>query len=331
MGLLCAIAAILLLSFAGLCVSFTVYVNPTTGFDTQNCGTSDSPCASLSHSFRLARDMNEIELFLSSAVYIGSHNCNMSAENKTITISSQSTQTRGVVFSCGQSQWISLSNSSFVLQGPMTIANSTSAISASLFSNLTINSVLFLNNSLSVSLFSGIGGGAAIALTDGSSLTLSDSEFVGNRVSAAGVCVSSGICTVAGGAVYADASSTLQSIANCTFIGNTVSSAGPVPVFGGAVAISGNSGVEVSGSAFYNNSATSLASVLASAGGALYAQSSKLVVTNSNFSNNALICAGTFRCGWCATPPCVLCPFAGAGSAMAVPYWGQTTCKCRTV
>ena len=104
-------------------------------------------------------------------------------------------------------------------------------------SNVILSGVTFATNSITLTTASSVGGGAAIAVTGGSTLTLSDSVFVGNSARAAGACVGSSACSVAGGAVYADSTSTLLSVVNCTFTGNTATSAGAAAVYGGAVAV----------------------------------------------------------------------------------------------
>ena len=93
-----------------------------------------------------------------------------------------------------------------MIVGSISVCKSTNTvISASQFSNVNVVGVGLLNNAASILSTTPIDGGAAIAVTGGSTPTLSGSVIIGNSVRSAGACVGNSACTVAGGAVYADA------------------------------------------------------------------------------------------------------------------------------
>ena len=270
----------------------SLYVDPVSGSDTQTCGSQQTACHSVSHAVQMIPPSTPTEVILAPGLYTGDLNCGVAVSNKSVVIR-PSPSGGAPVIRCPAAFWLEANNATLQLLGPLTIANCTrSAVLASLYSTVVISGAQVVNNSVSVA-SANIGGGAAIAVTGGSSLIVSDSVFVGNNATATGACVGSSACTVAGGAVYIDANSTLLSVANCTCIGNTVASAGAAAVYGGAVASLNNASVViVSGSVFSGNSGSTLGASQYTAGGALNVQGPLLIVVNSSFTGNSLSCAG---------------------------------------
>ena len=191
-----------------------------TGYsDLRRFGTS---LCELVSSISTDKSKRDPQIVVSSGTFTGPGNCNLSVSNRSAIIEAV---TGSVIVSCYRTSWIYLQNSTLYIGGSITVTQCATAITASAASSLVVRGVSFVSNTPSVTASAGISGGAAIVVLTSSTLTLSDSVFVGNSVNAIGACVGGSACTVAGGAVYADASSTLPLVVNCTFTGNTVASA----------------------------------------------------------------------------------------------------------
>lgn len=292
--LLILILFAVLVSISSASAASTVYVNSTTGLDT-NPGTIDQPYQSISKGVESIDENGTI--YIANGVYTGGNNTNITI-SKSMTITGQSQS--GTIINGSDSNWIFnvTSGTNVVIQN-LTLTNgkapdndSTLNYGGAIYNmgNLTVLNCTFNNNTARVggAIYSrgimGVTGynrsyltvlnstfiyntaqlGGALYSHYGSTLTVTNSKFMNNTA------------TKHGGAIFnlnGDEKSGINRVDNCEFTGNTATNR--------SGAIYNNNGIfTVNNCTFTNNTATTY-------GGAIY-NMGNFTVTDSAFTcNNA--------------------------------------------